>query len=1564
MSGKDKICIIHTEGIQGDILELTDLTWKKILQVSSERLSSFKKSKYSFICKSLPKEYERNKHGYHRTCYKHFTAVKKTVSEALEASTSTLGYTLRSDNRTGFQKSLPKTCIFEKLCIFCGLKRKKFKGMEEGLGKCETKDAEISIKHAANLLKDHTLLLKIADEDFVAKEVCYHHSCRKTYLKSASLRKIENTQEEINETSPKMKQQKHNRAFDKTVNYVTEYIIKPSKAQKLSSVHSRHCVYLSEEGIEDPVYSAQKLLEKLLSHFGDTLKTTKSSNKQGTTLYSHKISATDAEALANDYSSKIESQVEEVALYLRKQIFTQSVCPKLTQPLNFQEIIFAETKVPELLELFFNSLYSGSSKPTNEKIKRRVSSSVQDAIFNASNGRLKPRKHLLLGLGMKSLTGSRKILEILNHLGHCIGYHTSEELETDFALSLMEHPGVTPENISRQPGLVTGLAWDNFDSNLETLSGKGSLHDTFGICYQYVECKESENPSMQSTTHTENAETHNEESRISLEHLTATCKPRRKVRSLDIESKVLEPYPKKPKLVKPLPSLVKSCSNTYHLEDTLLKDFIWMVSVKWSKMTPMWAGWNAKVVDDTSVKQKIGYMRNVTLPPTRNDVVMETLKVSQQVAAECGETSILVHYDLAVAKPAIMIQNQESPRFDNIFICFGSFHIELAYFGALGYYLQGSGIEHILSESGVLASGSVVGFLRGKHFNRCKRIHILLSLALEICLFQKFMENYSNSALLKELHDQIEKLNKNLSQESLEIFIETSSIKQMQDDFNAFKEQTRSGLHGKTAQFYQQYIDLVTIYKYFSRAYRTNNLEMYTYALEKMIPAFFSGKRLNYARWMTIYLVKLLNIGTESPDIKHALSQGGLGIKRSTNSFSRVPVDMALEQTVNADAASRFTGITAFANSESARSRWMITRSLRSEIVGRLLESSGIIKAPDSKHDLEEGRIKKDHRDIERIISALNSFSNPFEDMDPQTPLRNISTGQTVSEGVTVDLLSFSSKGENAARKFKELYIEDPKNIEKPIPRNLINNCASAIPSSKLNREGKKLEVTKCTLDAFAKVIHMAADKNNNLSKVMEYPLTPVPFSLAQIGGLMNKTDKSKLMHRLEKFQRIDKDEDTNTGKPHIDIAIYDAMFLLHTLKMPETYGALAYKLLEIAIHSTPAREVHILFDTYGNQTIKDCEHERRLKVPTVDITVTGADQKTPKKSVDAFRNEQFKTSLIRFLYREWNNNKYASILGNKILYVGVETRCFKYVRKDHNVEVSEVLDLACKHQEADTRIMWHIHHSLSSTDQRRNILVRANDTDVLVLLIYHQKHFKNSIIWFDCGVSSNNSRRMINVTCITEQLGDGLVESLPAYHAFTGLDFTAAFARQGKIRPFEIILKNHEYQKSFSHLGESLSVRNVDIVWIEKFVCAMYGKAGSSSLSDVRYSLFMKKTIPKCQSKTLFKVKGIDPTMLPPSKPALLQKIKRTNAIAWLWKRAVCQNPSDGFDPCDHGWYLESDTYHIHWYDGPTLPEDLEPTTEKDSDTEDEDSDLYSDESDIFSYDSSSDESCEEKDQ
>ena len=52
----------------------------------------------------------------------------------------------------------------------------------------------------------------------------------------------------------------------------------------------------------------------------------------------------------------------------------------------------------------------------------------------------------------------------------------------------------------------------------------------------------------------------------------------------------------------------------------------------------------------------LAYMDNLSLPPTRLDVVAETLKISQMVAAQCNEEFAIVHYDLAVVKPAMQIQ--------------------------------------------------------------------------------------------------------------------------------------------------------------------------------------------------------------------------------------------------------------------------------------------------------------------------------------------------------------------------------------------------------------------------------------------------------------------------------------------------------------------------------------------------------------------------------------------------------------------------------------------------------------------------------------------------------------------------------------------------------------------------------------------------------------------------------------------------------------------------------------------------------------------------------------------
>ena len=184
---------------------------------------------------------------------------------------------------------------------------------------------------------------------------------------------------------------------------------------------------------------------------------------------------------------------------------------------------------------------------------------------------------------------------------------------------------------------------------------------------------------------------------------------------MTLSETVIQPYRKKPKITT-FEYQVKQIPRPPHLSSVEYKYMIWMICLSLGE-TPMWAGWNAQFTEDPLPTQHISYMDNLNLPPTHLEVA-ETLRISQNVASECDEEYAIVHYDLAVAKPAMQIQQAESPKFDNILICFGPFHIELAYFGALGYFLDGSGGAQLLTKTDILAPGSLNTFLMGKHYNR------------------------------------------------------------------------------------------------------------------------------------------------------------------------------------------------------------------------------------------------------------------------------------------------------------------------------------------------------------------------------------------------------------------------------------------------------------------------------------------------------------------------------------------------------------------------------------------------------------------------------------------------------------------------------------------------------------------------------------------------------------------------------------------------------------------------------------------------------------------------------
>ena len=94
-------------------------------------------------------------------------------------------------------------------------------------------------------------------------------------------------------------------------------------------------------------------------------------------------------------------------------------------------------------------------------------------------------KHSSLAMAVRHTTGSAQLIGILNGLGHCSS--NSQVLEHDIALAelqLQRGDTYIPPNITVQVQVQATLVWDNNDFGEETLSGKGTTHNTNGIIIQ------------------------------------------------------------------------------------------------------------------------------------------------------------------------------------------------------------------------------------------------------------------------------------------------------------------------------------------------------------------------------------------------------------------------------------------------------------------------------------------------------------------------------------------------------------------------------------------------------------------------------------------------------------------------------------------------------------------------------------------------------------------------------------------------------------------------------------------------------------------------------------------------------------------------------------------------------------------------------------------------------------------------------------------------------------------------------------------------------------------------
>ena len=193
--------------------------------------------------------------------------------------------------------------------------------------------------------------------------------------------------------------------------------------------------------------------------------------------------------------------------------------------------------------------------------------------------------------------------------------------------------------------------------------------------------------------------------------------------------------------------------------------------------------------------------------------------------------------------------------------------------------------------------------------------------------------------------------------------------------------------------------------------------------------------------------------------------------------------------------------------------------------------------------------------------------------------------------------------------------------------------------------------------------------------------------------------------------------------------------------------------------------------------------------------------------------------------------------------------------------------------------------------------------------------------VWMDVGLSSNNTRLYINISQLVGYLDVAVIDALPALHAFTGSDYAASFTNKGKLRPLDLVIKHPTFTAAFASFGRSDMVEETVTADIEKFTCTLYGMHRHNNINEVRLALFQQKYAPKQPNQPLDKIKGINPSSMPPCKHVLYNKFRKTNYITHMWKHATDSNPCT-LDAEGHGWSLVQGKYIINWFDCNQLPE------------------------------------------
>ena len=1344
---------------------------------------------------------------YHgASCYKKFQRDmgKKRKSRAVSESSSEtcqhFSNTAEDEVNTRTKRIKP---TFTKVCVICGseVKTVKQEKVHKLLRVCEKQRAQ-KLLNAARLFQDRVHLETGAMEgpdDVFAADIFYHKYCCRDYFNKYDA-KVEEILQHLEKEDTITAEDESLRTAFSTLELDFE-----TTAYSITFIRNK----LNET--REVLVSNRAVKQLIIELHGDGVCFTYPTNKR----ISQMVFSTKSNPASFLESTRV-SPVQRVASCLEQELkdYNFGLDRSFCDPRDLQLSLTAlHENPPAKWEEFLSQLFKG----------KKISNIVKYVVFQIlhyamSGGKELTPFHVMVAEAVHSLTRSKELITALNHHGICTSYNTVRRIDVDLAERIIETAGnnrVPLPHVLETTSPLNG-AMDNFDRNESTLAGTGSTHDTILVLFQNVpvilakpcdDCEISTRPNFA-------------ESRSTVKlRSNVSCQELIRMEARKERGEVGTTYENSETFVFPgVAAMIAASSpetsdahrasnpsesfhegnnstsdeqrNTSHslamslrnesLESIRLEYLLWLLNRSFNKTSadscsvPGFTAVRSTILDlnfhaTTKILTPI-----LPYPATTYDAILTSMINFQDALKQKGDDYGGLWADEGVYRIAKEIQLLKPKEFGNIFLGLGGFHMEKIVFACLGAFLEPSGIFSVLVETECYGQDTINCVISGSHYVRARNAHSMIHEVLISMIFEEFLMKYPEKelevqGLLVEFH-------------SKEILGEVwnggkERAKPLEKMFQAHLAKMAS--QSQSFSFWNMYVsDLYPIARDLTNSMRSGDWHLFLSAVERATSLFFFFGRTNYSRWTPIFLQDCYQLKDKFPLLYQSYVDGGF-VMNGSRKGSGVPFDQALEQCYNRPAKVS-GGVIGVTRKKDAVALWNIIKHEKEQFVNLIKMEDSVAGELSVHHDFNQSTAAKTFEMVQEIKRYLQKVCTPLLH---QGAMKNVLTGEIVAK-VNVDKLLCCMK--EGYRAYDD-YVEDRLRRQKSSIHSTINRI-KFLTGKKVSPLAKKVSVKDETIKALM-YIEYGRHRGFTVNELLRHELTSSAFFLVNQDGYLRKSVKSQLGTELLKLCP----EINPSGpkeSPPTNAFIIDFMALVRKVPLKKleppvkTFHDLAISLTAMITNAAcKSNEIHIVFDNYKDDSIKNEERMRRARSKEmVVLDLISPNQNVPVVLENFWASSVSKTAFQAF-YVEWLTANYN---GSKQMYLGIYPKTWLV----SGGCASAFPRLDCTHEEADDRMMIHIQDILCHRSQATSITLLSGDTDVFVCLLYHfstnWRYRGLTELWLIRNTGLKRSILPLHDICTA--LDDDLVKCRPALHALTGCDSTSKVST--KLSALNIIRK------------------------------------------------------------------------------------------------------------------------------------------------------------------------------